>query len=754
MATNERTAIRPKKVLVSGHDQKFWYPLQARLEATGLFEFKEDRWAGHDQHDPLKTLELMEWADIIVAEWTLGNAVFCAKHKKPHQRLVTRLHLQERGTVFPEELDYGKVDLVVFVGPHILEECVQKFRMPREKVCVIGNFLDCTKYSLPKLGNIEFNLGIVGIVPARKRLDLAVDTLRHLLDKDDRYMLHVKGPSPQSYNWLWAREKEREYYQSVFWAINSSELKHKVVFDPAGNDVDTWLQKIGYLLSPSDFESFHMAVAEGMCSGTVPVVWSWEGASSIYPFLELSNSPMQAANLIHMLTTSSSRPRLETQSRRFIERNYDADVIVDEWIAALLPSESQVVTLQQPAKERAVVVVYAIDSWTTFHRREMFEALAKNIAGEADLLIIEPGSHYKTLLDRKVCTETELNNFAKLIPTQVGDNIYKIRVLQGPMPEGAGANKKLTNSGSYEKAVQVAARHIFGARSPIIHWIFKPDQRQWVYGDQPYVYEVYDEYTMDFSTGLVNNAVAEAEPDVLHDAAHVFFTSKPLAERKRAHCTSWSVVGNGVAFEVFDAYRVGAPPQPSLRKSIGYLGNLSDFFDWALMAEVCERMSECDFFFHGQLEEHRLESVKAHVEKLQSLSNTYFSGRVSRVAGAAAINRYDALIIPFVINDAMHAVNPLKLWEYFATGKPVISTPMHAVSVPAPALRVADTVERWIDSLRDGINEVDSQCGDHRISLARENSWGRLTAKHAEILSDLFLKKNVTEGSIGLLEVH
>ena len=645
--------------------------------------------------------------------------------------------MQERGTVFPAELNYDNVDLVIFVGPHILEECVEKFKMPRDKVCVIGNFLDFKKYDRSKFGGTEFNLGVIGIVPSRKRLDLAVDTLRYLLEKDSRYMLHLKGPSPQSYNWLWARTKEREYYQEIFHEINSSnDLRHKIVFDPAGSDVDSWLQKIGYLLSPSDFESFHMAVAEGMCSGAVPIVWNWEGASSIYPLLELANNPKEAAELIHILATSNSRQKLSTQSKQFIQDNYDTDLIMSKWVNALLPSSQLTLSTSVPpnAENKNIIIVYAIDSWEAFHRREMLEALAENIKGKAEILIIEPGSHYKTLLDKQICSEIELNDFAKLKPCKVNDNISRIRILQGSMPESAGAVAKLKNAGSYEKAIQVAVQHIFGSQASIVHWIYKPDQKKWVYGNQPYIYEVYDEYTMDFSTGVIHQSVADAEPEVLRNAAHVFFTSEPLAERKKTSSTSWSIIGNGVAFDIFEKFRCKSVPQIGMRKSIGYLGNLSDFFDWELMVKVCKRMPDCDFFFHGQVEHHRLETVKDHVEQLLSMSNTYFSGRITRAVGAAAINRYDALIIPFVVNDAMHAVNPLKLWEYFATGKPVVSTPMDAIKIGAPLLRVANGAEHWVDELNQSINEDNVQHSLSRVALARNNSWQKLTTNHVSIL--------------------
>lgn len=728
-----------KKVLVSGHDLKFWRPLQKKLEATNLFEFREDEWKGHNEHNPEQTLQLIDWADIIVAEWTLGNAVFCANHKKPHQRLVTRLHLQERGTDFPKQLDYNQVDLIIFVGKHILDECVEKFKIPRDKVCVIGNFVDYQKYHLPKFSGNEFNLGMIGTVPARKRLDIAIDTLRYLLDKDQRYMLYIKGPSPQSYNWLWARTKERLYYEDVYERINSSDLRYKIVFDPAGKDVEHWFQKINYLISPSDFESFHMAVAEGMSSGAVPIVWNWDGANSIYPILELVNTPKQAADFIDILRISNSRLKLVKQSEQLIIDNYDSQIIRDQWVNVLLASNFSSLNLSIERKKKvAVVIVYCIGNWEIFHRREMLEALAKNLADYADLLIIEPGSHYQTILNKRMCTETELNTYAELKPIQVADNIFKIRILQGHIPDSVNPHPILKKAGSYNNAIQLAATHIFGNECKMIHWIYKPNQQSLLPKSQPYIYEVYDEYTMNFSTGVIEKDMAEIEPGVLSNATHVFFTSEPLAKRKKFYCRSWSIVGNGVVLDAFNKYQIDALIQPNLRYSVGYLGNLSDFFDWALMLQICEKMPEIDFFFHGQVEYHRLEKVKVHVEKLQALPNTYFSGRVSRLIGAAAINRYDVLIIPFVINDAMHAVNPLKLWEYFATGKPVVSSPMDAVKIPEPYLRVADTVEKWIDALKISVVEVDELARKGRLTLAQENSWDILTKLHADIVQKVY----------------
>lgn len=726
-----------RKVFVTGHDLKFWRALQAHLVATGLFEFKEDEWKGHNEHDPKRTLAGIEWADIIVAEWALGNAVFCAKHKKAHQRLVTRLHLQERNTDYPSQVDYEKIDQVIFVGAHIQEECIKKFNMPRHKTCVIGNFLDQAKFDLNKFGGCEFNLGLIGTAPSRKRLDLALDTLENLLKKDDRYMLHVKGLSPQSYSWLWARTKERGYYERVYERINSSDqLRYSVIFDPPGDDVHRWFQKIGYILSPSDFESFHMAVAEGMCSGAIPVVWNWEGANSIYPLLELFNTPQQAASFIDKLRLSNTSPRFEGQCVKFIKENYDSAIIRDQWIKALVPSyQSLAGKRSRQLPKKLVLLVYLIDKWEFFHRREMLEALANQISLNFDMLVIEPGTHYATLLEKGMCSKEELDNYAQLKPIQVGENIFKIRTLFGAMPSKVHTHSELRSVRNHQQAVQVAAKEIFGYEKELVHWIYKPNHRDFVPDEQPFIYEVYDEYTRDFGTGNLIHEMVEMEPAVLASADHTFFTSKPLAERKKHHCQSWSIVGNGVNFDAFDTYRVvsTSKEKSSLRPSVGYLGNLSDFFNWQLVAEVVEAMPDVDFFFHGQVEHHRLGEVKDQVEKVFSFPNTYFSGRVVRSVGSAAINRYDVLIIPFVVNEAMDAVNPLKLWEYLATGSPIVMTPMDAVREDILGLWFAESTVDWVEKIRLGFVQS-PQNREVRIKAAKDNSWDVLTKAHASIL--------------------
>jgi glycosyltransferase involved in cell wall biosynthesis len=735
------------RVGVSGHDLKFWYPMQRALEQTGRYEFREDIWTGHCAHDETKSRAILDWADVLVAEWALGNAVWYSRHKRPGQRLLVRFHAQERRTDYPASIDYSNVEQAIFVGPHILRECVEKFQIPSSVCVVIPNFVDVDKYRLAKLGGAEYTLGLIGTAPSQKRLDRAVDTLELLAQRDSRYCLRVKGVSPASIPWVWARTTERDYYQQLYARINSGPLRHKVIFDPQNDDVHHWLRMVGTILSPSESESFHMALAEGAASGAVPVLWTREGAGEIYPEFAQVKSASEAADLIEFLNRSASGQRLRTQAPEIIRARYDSKTVSEQW-DALLTAPATRGGQHKRSRNRGLLVVWAIDNWPTFHRREMLQALAANVAEDCDLLVIEPGNYLEAIGNLGWETSAELTRIAAGELARERDNLFRTRLLTGGVPAGMAKAPFQASSSDVLKVLDALVAARFPHADRVIHWVYKPDQAERLGHKRRFVYEVYDDYTIAFGSGVSDEDVARVERRILPLAEHVFFTSAPLLERKGASAKSASLVGNGVNFEPFARFR----PQSGVRTgrpAAGYLGNLADFFDWDLMLDVCRGLPEMDFVFHGQIEVKRGGKHEDCLEAMRALPNTYFTGRVSRATGAAAIARYDVLLIPFVVNDAMHAVNPLKLWEYFATGVPVVSSPMDAVTESPALLRIAHSPDEWVTAIRAAVEESDAQGAAARIARAEEHRWERLTLAHAQVVRALFKGRKIPGGSTG-----
>jgi glycosyltransferase involved in cell wall biosynthesis len=303
----------PRRLLVVGHDLKFTTPLVDHLGALPNVELRLQEWDGVNKHDEKVSRSNLTWADSILAEWCLGNAVWFGRHRLPGQRLVSRFHLFERDTPYPTQLEEGQVDHVAFVGPHILEEMEPRIALSRDSLSVVPNAVPTAHLRRPKLPGARFNLGILGISPWRKRLDLAVETLRLAREHDERFTLFVKGHLPIDYWWIWGKERDR-YLELTDRIATDPVLRGSVVFDGFGSDVSEWFRKIGFILSPSDFESFHLAAAEGIASGAVPVIWCWEGAAEIYPAESLVASPQEAAAAIMDAVAAAENRTREDQA--------------------------------------------------------------------------------------------------------------------------------------------------------------------------------------------------------------------------------------------------------------------------------------------------------------------------------------------------------------------------------------------------------------------------------------------------------
>lgn len=313
-----------KRILINGYDLKFIKPLIPYLEQK--YEVKIDEWQGHEKHDEKKSRELLEWADVIFCEWLLGNAVWYSKNKISHQLLFVRMHRFEMFQNYGDRTNFDNVDCFIAVGMYYYEEFIRSFNLPREKVRLIPNHVDFNRFNKPKNPDSSYNLGIIGGLPARKRIDLAIDVLEKLLEFDLHFKLHIIGSKPEDVPWLWKIETEREFYEEVYKRINDNpSLKNAVIFT-GWEDSAEYLRNIGFVLSVSDSdkpESFHLAPAEGMASGAVGLLLQWPGVEYIYPDEFIVGSIEEMANKIYELMNRDLNEIVRNKSKRFISESYN-----------------------------------------------------------------------------------------------------------------------------------------------------------------------------------------------------------------------------------------------------------------------------------------------------------------------------------------------------------------------------------------------------------------------------------------------
>ncbi|AND73247.1 MULTISPECIES: glycosyltransferase [Enterococcus] len=316
-----------KKIVFAGHDLKFARMLISYFESKQEYEVRIDQWENHTKHDEGHSKKCIEWADIIFCEWGLGNAEWYSQNKKKNQKLIVRMHFQEKDLVYPRKFNLENIDKIIVITAYMYEEFARIFGIPRHKMIYIDNLVDTKELTIHKTKESSLNLGILGILPARKRLDLAIDVFEKLWEKDNRYKLFVKGKLPQELPWLMGRKKEKEYYDQLFNRINSAPWRKNIIFDKHGSDIADWFKKIGYLLSTSDYEGSHVAVSEAMASGTVPIIRNWKGAETIYPeeFIQPTVEKM-VEKIEQVVPTKDYRNSL----KRFADHKFSKEEICEE----------------------------------------------------------------------------------------------------------------------------------------------------------------------------------------------------------------------------------------------------------------------------------------------------------------------------------------------------------------------------------------------------------------------------------------
>ena len=190
-------------VLFSGHDLKFIRAFVAYCGRNSRYRVLVDEHQGHQIKDPHKSLELLSAADVVFCEWCLGNAKWYSQRKSPGQRLIIRLHHQEMDLAYRHELAWHNVNAIIFTNSHHYNRFRREQPQQSGKALVIYCDVDCDALDQVKLPGAEFNLGLVGFNPMRKRPDLAFEILARLRQCDSRYSLFFKTRIPWEYKWLW-----------------------------------------------------------------------------------------------------------------------------------------------------------------------------------------------------------------------------------------------------------------------------------------------------------------------------------------------------------------------------------------------------------------------------------------------------------------------------------------------------------------------------------------------------------------------
>ncbi len=238
----------------------------------------------------------------------------------------------------------------------------------------------------------------------------------------------------------------------------------------------------------------------------------------------------------------------------------------------------------------------------------------------------------------------------------------------------------------------------------------------------PVIYDCHD-----FLHGLGNIAsdILAAEADSLRDADLVLF-SAPQLRQAHPEVRSSMLLRNGVDASHFQDAR----PLPGQPPAAGYVGALEDWFDVDCLEEAARANPDYRFVLVGRVDH-------APVERLRSLANVDFAGEVSYDRLPELCASFQVGLIPFRINALTLATNPIKLYEYFSCGMPVVSTALPEVERMGDLAYVARSPEEFAAKVRQAMQENDPDRQKRRLEIAVRESWTDRASTLAERLKSL-----------------
>lgn len=184
---------------------------------------------------------------------------------------------------------------------------------------------------------------------------------------------------------------------------------------------------------------------------------------------------------------------------------------------------------------------------------------------------------------------------------------------------------------------------------------------------------------------------------------------------------------NGVEYEHFSDRSIKPPDDSGIDPSwtngkplAGYFGALAEWFDYDLLNEVAGIRPDWNFLLIGPMHDN---SLRERGRSMLKRSNIRWIGARNYKSLPGYLQLFDAAMIPFAINDITLATSPLKLFEYFAGGKPVISTPMPECAA-FPEVHIARNATEFSAALDKAKSEgEDLEFRETLRRLGRENSW-------------------------------
>ncbi|MFQ7565060.1 MAG: glycosyltransferase [Clostridium perfringens] len=257
------------------------------------------------------------------------------------------------------------------------------------------------------------------------------------------------------------------------------------------------------------------------------------------------------------------------------------------------------------------------------------------------------------------------------------------------------------------------------------------------------IYDFVDELSSEISGYNITSKVIEDHEKLLRDKENVLVVStakklKDIANKFRGENENNILAPNAVNLEDFKNHgnEIGEKIQPIVNKRkpiIGYYGALAKWVDYKLIEELAKEREDYEIVLIGMDYD-----GSYNQSNLKDYSNISYLGMIDYRDLINYSRYFDVCIVPFIKNDITDSTSPLKIFEYMALEKPIVTTDINECKNYEACL-ISKDYDEFIKNIDKALKlEVDNK--EYFNILRREseeNTWDNRAELIKEAIKNL-----------------
>ncbi len=223
-----------------------------------------------------------------------------------------------------------------------------------------------------------------------------------------------------------------------------------------------------------------------------------------------------------------------------------------------------------------------------------------------------------------------------------------------------------------------------------------------------------------------------------NDDVYVVVTADLLKENveQRRGSKNLTMSSNGVDYSFFEYFDENYVFEPEFQQILHagkpvlcYYGALAKWFDYDLLKAIAATDKYSIVLFGIKYDE-------SFDENLSNEKNIYFLGARDYTVLKNYARKCDLLMIPFKINNITKATSPVKIFEYMALHKPIVTTDMHECR-KYESVHIGKDPKDFIQKIDEALEKANDPAYLALLDKeARENDW----SMKAKAIIDLIAK--------------